>query len=181
LQFICEKPEHIVVRSDDRDEQGRLIRGGRRRLYAKFQRGGLPPYALQKAVELYEFRGKPPEQPVEGWASFYDSEADQIRMNWTDDERKLIEDHLVSRGHVVVEREKVPSPYPSYEKHRLVHGQRKVAHAIRDIVAAVEAAGIDPDAVIAYERQEGNNEEVIAALEASKNSDGEPVEEVIAA
>jgi hypothetical protein len=181
LQFICEHPVHVAIRTDDRDEKGRLIRGGKRRVYAKFQRGGLPDYALRRALELFEFRAKPPEQTIEGWAAFYDSEADQIRMNWTDDERRLIEDELVRRGYVLVEKDKVPQPYPAYDAHRKVHGQRKIAHAVKEILAAVEAAGIDPDAVIAYELQEGGSPEVVEAMEALKNADGADVEQVVVA
>lgn len=57
-------------------------------------------------------------------------------------------------------------PYALYDKHRTVRGQRTIDHAIRDIVAAHESAGFDVAHAVAYERENGNDEKVVAALEA---------------
>jgi hypothetical protein len=166
--FIHSDAVHVNVRTDDRDPQGRLIRGGNRRLFADFERGAAPEWAQQQGVQTFGMSNRPEEISAERWLACYDSVAAQAARGWSDDERKLIEDRLVELGYMQVERPKIQAPYERYDQHRKVHGQRKVEHAIKDIVAAYESAGFDLDHAIQYEMQEENNPQVLAALEALK-------------
>lgn len=186
MQFICEVPLHRVVRSETRalhDTRGQMVQTRKRRVFAKFQRGGLPPWALDEALKKFEFRSKPPEQPVEGWASFYDSEADQIRWGWDDEERAAIETALQNtNGVYLIERPRLPLPYPKFNQHRKTAGKRTLEHVIKDLQATYETAGFDVGLAIAYERENLNDPAVVAALEALVET--EPVdaeEQVIAA
>lgn len=79
----------------------------------------------------------------------------------------------------IPEKPKLTVPYNNFLKHRKVQGKRTIEHVIADVIAAVEAAGVDPAEVIAYERENDNNQTLIAALEALTAP--EPVEEPVVA
>jgi hypothetical protein len=170
--FINDDPVDVRVRSADRDDKGRLLRGGKKQLSAKFQRGAAPGYARKIGAETFVMTTRPPEVAAEDWLSAFDSNAAQEQWGWTDDERELVEQRLLEQRYLAVEPPKVEAPYPRYVEHRKVHGQRKIEHAIKDIVAAYEATGFDVDAAIAFERQEGNSDAVVAALEGLKDAGG---------
>lgn len=175
-QWLASNPVRIVASSETRevyDTRGRLVQPKVRRTYAQFKRGGIPPYAVPYLKQL-DLHTKPPGQSDEGYVGFYDSEADQILMGWTDEERAVIEERVDQSAYTVkIDVPRIPAPYAKYDEHRRVHGQRKVEHAIKDILEAYEQAGFDLDVAIGYEKQEGNNESVVAALEGLRN----PVEE----
>lgn len=80
-------------------------------------------------------------------------------------EQALLANTAFGQDYVLVETVKLEAPYALYDKHRSTRGQRTLQHAIRDITAAYETAGFDVPAAVAYERQNGNDPEVIAALE----------------
>lgn len=170
MLFIHSDAVHVNVRTDDRDMQGRLIRGGKRRLFAEFDRNMAPDYARKIGVEMFAMGNRPDEVPAENWLASYDSVSAQGVHGWKDGERELIEERLIELGYFRVERPKLPAPYGRYDQHRKVHGQRKAEHAIKDIVAAYESAGFDLDLAVAYEAQEGNDPQVIAALTALKDA-----------
>ncbi len=152
LQFLAENPVHVNVRSEDAqyNSTGRKVKTLQRRIFAKFNRG-IPAWAVPLAETTFDFSHMPPERTVEQWCGFYDSEGDQIRMDWTDEERETIEARLVDLGYLLVEKPKAPAPYPTYAKQRRLQGQRTVKHVIEDIKATLEQTGIDPGDVIAYE------------------------------
>lgn len=165
---------------------------------------GIRPHEKEFARKTFQFRGIPVEEdemtqldPIFGpdpRISVYDTEAPGLLRRWAQMEqiekkpagsiKAEVEEFLLNyaqhgRDYVLVETVKVNAPYPRYDEQRKVHGQRRIEHAIKDIVATYETAGFDVDQAVAYERQEGNNEQVIAALEALKAPD--PEEQLVAA
>lgn len=178
MLFVHDNPVHVNIRTDDRDDKGRLIRGGKRRLYAKFTRGTAPEWAVQQAASIFQFKSMPENLTPAQWLAAYDSQSDGP---WNPDERKIIEDELVFRGYLAVEPEKLKAPYPMYDKHRKVSGRRTVEHAIKDITAAYESAGFDVDAAVAYEQENGNDPSVVAALLGLKDARPEVEEDPLIA
>jgi hypothetical protein len=137
------------------------------RLSAEFERG-IPEWALPNALQVWPTAPsmKPDTMPLEQWLCWFDSRVAQKGNGWSDEERELVEAKLSSRwGVVTVEPIKVKAPYPKYAAHRKTQGQRTVAHSIKDILATYESAGFDVEQAILFERQNGNDSEVIAALE----------------
>jgi hypothetical protein len=162
------------------------------------------PHEKELAKRSFKFRGIPVEEdemthldPIYGpdpRLSVFDTEWPHLARQWAQWEqmegkpagtiRKEVEEFLTTysqhgRDYLLVETIKVDMPYPRYDEHRKIHGQRKIEHAIKDIVAVYESAGFDIDQAIAYEKQEGDSPEVIAALEALRAP--APEEELIAA
>lgn len=183
-QWILEDPEHIVVRSEDEpmyDNTGRKISNGRRRLYAKFQRGGLPDYAVEVATSLWSFRKMPDGVIVRDFAGFYDSEADAIRMGWTDAEREEIEEYLDKFGAPRVGKPVPVAPWPKYDATK--PGGRGVTWqtvAERHLETA-ENTGTEVAALLAYERLTRNQPELVAAYEARLAADAESEHDAVLA
>jgi hypothetical protein len=154
--------------------------GMERRVSAEFIRGGVPLWAMPLAEQVFQLHLKPEGISADRWLCYYDSDADAFSRGWTPEEKALIEAKLDADHRIVkIEAPKLSAPYPKYDLHRKTQGQRTVAHAIKDILATYEAAGFDVDAAIGYERQEQNDPEVIAALQALQVPE-EEAEELIA-
>lgn len=170
MQFIAEDPVHVVVRSpiprmfDPRDPS-RLVREGQKRLFAKFQRGFAPEYARRKALATFSFNKIHEGISREQWVAFLDTEQAQAEHGWTDEERRLVEERLVARGYVQVEPERVPAPWPAYDK-LVAHGRRTIEMVAEKIAEKVAEDGYSPAMVAAYERENLNRPQVVAALEA---------------
>jgi hypothetical protein len=181
--FMSEKQKDVMVRRQKEKfaaDTGKKI-GMQRRVFAEFRRGGVPDWALPLAEQTFTMNGKSPEIPARMWLCTYDSELDQASRNWTDEERKLIEDNLREQNGVVeISPPQVPAPWPAYDK-LVVHGQRKIEHVIAKIKEKIEEDEYDPQRVLAYERQELRRPEVVAALEALIRENEPEPEGVIAA
>ena len=166
MYFVNKDPVHVTVRSEDAqyNPNGRKVKTLKRRVFAKFQRG-IPEWAVPLAEERFDFSHDPPEMTIERSCGFYDSEADQLRMDWTDEERGAIEALLVE-NYLQIERPRAPLPYPTYAKQRKVQGKRTIEHVIAEVKATMEATGIDPAAVIAYEADhfDGHSQEIMEAF-----------------
>lgn len=178
MLFINETPTHVAIRSEIKplfDTKGNQIQPKQRRVWAKFKRGEAPDYARAIGMETFAMLDRPVEVDPGAWLSAYDSVAAQQAEGWTDEERQLIEETLVDRGYLAVERPRVAAPYPMYDKHRKTAGKRTIDHVIADITAAYESAGFDVELAKAYERENGDNAQVLAALDALVSTD-EPVE-----
>lgn len=189
MQFIAEDPVRIVVRSELpalHDDKGKRVRDRQQRLFAQFQRGGLPPYALDLAVKAFEFRKKPPAHPIENWVAFFDSEAGQIQNNWTTAERELVEARLTvgvadddgrfyppPADVLLVERPHLAAPWPAYDK-LVAQGARTVEKVSVKIAEKVTEDGYDPAEVIAYERENLNRAAVLDALAELIETPAEP-------
>lgn len=172
MQFIAEDPVTVVVRVAqpaiiDPNTRG-VIQPGTRRLFAKFQRGTAPAWATKVGVATYEFRRQPQGVTSEQWLSFYDSIEEQTRNGWTDEEREAIESKLqITDGVQLVEKPRVAAPWPAYDK--LVAGSRPAPsrkEVVEKIVSIIDDQGYDIQAVLAYELENKNRSEVIAALKA---------------
>jgi hypothetical protein len=152
LYFLHQDPILVSVRSEDAQysAQGHKIKTLKRRIFAKFQRG-IPEWCIPLAESTFDFSHIAPEMTAQQTCGFYDSEADQLKMDWTDEERKAIEDRLLELGYFRAERPLAPLPYPAYEKQRKVQGKRTVEHVIDDIRSSLDSTGLDAAAVISYE------------------------------
>lgn len=180
-EFIAEDPVHVVVASEQPaiyDGRGNMVQPKRRRVYAKFVRGAAPVYAQQVALESFSFRKIHQGIARERWFGYYNSKDAQRQFDWTEEEHDLIVRRLTEQGYLEVQPKKVAPPWPAYDK-LVTHGQRKIEHVVEKIVAKVTEDGYDPAAVVAYEQQNLNRAEVLAAL-AALTAEEEP-EPLIAA
>jgi hypothetical protein len=143
------------------------VRTARRRLFAKFQRGTAPSFALAIALNAFEFRRRPSGVSAEQWVAFYDSYEAQLSQGWNDEEREAIEAKLLTiDGVIQVEKPRLPAPWPAYDK--IVAGKKPLPN--RNEVAAkigayVLEGELDARAVIEYERENKDRPEVVAELE----------------
>jgi hypothetical protein len=183
-QYIAETPLHVNIRSEVPalyDSSGRMVAQKKRRVFADFRRGEAPAYAYEVGRQTFEFRGMPGGVTMEQWMAYYDSEEDQIRNGWTDEERGAIEEKLATRpGVVVIEAPRIPAPWPGYNK-LVAHGRRTNQHVAEKVAEMTKDGGYDVKSVIAYEMQEFGRNEVIAALNELLAPAEEPAEaEVLA-
>jgi hypothetical protein len=156
--------------------------GVTRRVFAQFSKGGVPDWALATAEETFKMGGKPPEIPPSMWLSTYDSRGDQFARGWTEEEHTLIVEKLRNTGGVVeITLPKTKAPYAKYDQHRRTHGRRTVETVIKDIQSVYESAGFDVPQAVRYERENLNDETVVAALEALESQTDEVEEQVVAA
>ncbi len=178
MEFIAEDRIRVKVRSEQlalHDTRGRQVEPSKRRVFAQFERGNAPIWAREQAARLYSFDRMPQGTTPERWLSYYNSADDQILYGWTDEERAAIEQALLEvHSAVLVERPKVAAPWPAYDK-LTVTGRRTIEHVVEKIVAAVTDLGLEPKAVVDYERENLNRPEVLAAMEAL--AEGEKEEE----
>lgn len=183
MQFIAEDPVHVVVRLAGpalHDTHGRMITHPQRALYAKFERGAAPAWAIDVALQHFEFRKKPQDISVNRWVAYYDSIEDQVRRGWTDEERKAIEDKLVNHhDSILVETPRMEKPWPLIEDLR-PHGRRTPELSADKLYETAITIGVDAATVAAYLRQEEWDQRVIdafvAKIEAPAVSDEELVE-----
>ena len=185
MEFICENPERFVIGPDTQkvvNTKGEVIQPYRKAPFAQFVRGAAPDYAFDFARKAgFKFATKPTfegggEFPSERWLSYFDSEAAQHQWNWTDDERRAIEQHLLTcQGVVLVERPRVAAPWPAYDK-LVVQGRRTIDLIVEKIREKVVEDGYDPGAIIAYERENLNRAAVIHAMEALREQPDAPAE-----
>jgi len=165
---MSERQKHVTVRNQKEvfsPSSGEKI-DLRRRVFANFERGYIPAWALPIALETFTMGGKPPSVPPHRWIASYDSGLAQLEHGWTDDERYLIEQKLLSQGDVILIVPPVmEAPYALYDAHRKMKGQRKLEHVLSDIREAYAVAGFDLDEAVAYERQNLNDAAVVTFLE----------------
>lgn len=180
-EFIAEDPVHVVVSSEQPpiyDVKGRMVQPKTRKVWAKFQRGIAPQYAIDVALKSFGFRKIHQvsigggEFPRERWFGYYNSREAQREHGWTDDEHEMIVERLRSAGYLEVEPVKMAPPWPSYDK-LVAQGRRTPEMVVEKILAKIEEDGYDPAVVAAYERQSLNRPEVVAALESPVVEDEE--------
>lgn len=171
MLFISEKEKDVTVRPQKllfSPQSGERI-GLQRRVFAQFTRGALPTWALGAGVQNFTMAARPADIEPTRWLSSYDSEADQRERKWTDEERKLIEDHLRGKaGILLVEQPLVSAPTPGYVKQTTPQGQRTAEKCVKRAVEYVTDEGFDAETLIAFERQEQRpvSKDIIAALQA---------------
>lgn len=186
MHFIAEDPIQVHIRSEKPqivDANTReVIAPKQRRVYAKFKRGTAPGWLREKALATFEFRKRPGLVDPGAWVAYYDSIEDQVEKGWTDEERQVIEEKLSQHVNCLkAEQERLAPPYGNYDKHRKTVGKRTIEHAIADILAAYESAGFDVHHAIAYEVENENNPQVIAALDGLLATEAPGVEDAVIA
>jgi len=165
-EFIAEDPVHVVVASATEaiyDVRGRQIQPKTRRLYAKFERGRASEEAQRLALATFEFRKIHEGIDRERWFGSYNSELARIQNDWTKEEHDLIVARLREQGYLEVVPVTLTAPWPAYDK-ITVQGRRTIELVAQKIAETVAENGYDPAEVAAYERQNLNRPEVLAAL-----------------
>lgn len=157
----------LGVRSEVSEQFSQGTRVIVRGLAAQFDTRGVTDYEKELALKKLSFHGQL-EDRIEGGKmspvsriAVFDSRAAQAIEGWTDEEHDIVVEKLRKSGKngvsfFEVEEPKRPAPWKGYDE--LEDTER--------ILAAVDATGVDPVEVIAYERENADREDVIAALEA---------------
>lgn len=122
------------------------------------------------------------EDPIHRLSSF-DSLWAQSVNGWTDEEREIVEERVRTGpgngvDYVVVDTPRVPAPWPGYDS-LTVQGRRTIQLVAEKIAAMTADTGTPPSHVLAYERENLNRPEVLAAVTALTAE--EPAEELIEA
>lgn len=101
--------------------------------------------------------------------------------------RKEVEDFLVnhpfcgqSHEYILVEKPQLPAPWPNYDE-LVIHGRRTAKHVADQNIATAQATGTSLDTLIAYERDNQNRPEVIAAYEEANAPVEVPEDELVEA
>lgn len=143
----------------------------RRRIDANFQRVVVSEEDFAVALNSFHFPGLPedfdtnqnvsPRYRVSGW----DSEWAQQNEGWTDEEIEMIIEKLRTDpgygiDHVEVEQAPTKAPFPSYDE-----------LSADEVLQIVKLTSIDPDTVIAYERENQNRERIIKVLSGQVEDD----------
>jgi hypothetical protein len=154
-------------------------------LSAQFVTGGaVPDYARDAVSKLPGFlRGIGLDEDPYTRVGWFDSVVAQEANGWTDAERKEVEDALIAAEglyFVRADQPKLSPPWPAYDNLK-AQGKRTAAMVAEKIVERVVEDGYDVGQVLAYETQNLNRREVIAALEALVDTEPESVEETVAA
>lgn len=180
--FMSEKQKDVSVRPMKKvfSQATGLQTGLERRVFAEFHKGGIPEWAMELAVDRFPMNGKPLDLPARMYLCAYDSEVAQQEHQWSDEERAMIEAKLRAQADVIeILPPQTETPWPNYDK-IVVHGRRKIEHVVEKVLEGIETTGVSKDQVLAYERQNLNREEVLAAVEAHDKV-SEPEEELVEA
>lgn len=199
MRCIAQYREHKVgvrqeVKEDYATGKSRVLQHG---FVAEFRQFGTLPHERELARVRFNFHGMYQEEdeataidPITGInsrLSVFDTDDAELVAQWAqwdklesgglppgtvkgEIEQRLRD--LAGEGFFVVEVERLPAPWPKYDALRGPNIPDRIAKQVAD-------AGFDPQVVIAYERQEKNRPEVVAALEALGVP--EPGEELVAA
>ena len=180
--YIAEGPERCNIRSEKKvfSPASGEVMGKQKRLFVQARRGEAPGWAVEEALRTFEFRSLPERGvTVRQWMGWLDTIAEQKRMDWTDEERQLVESELDRRFRHVLKQvfpPKLPMPWPDIEKLRPV-GRRTPEISASRLAEVAEATGFALADVLAYIRQEGWPEEVSRLLAADVQETTETEEE----
>lgn len=187
MRFIRKYPRGVFVvrpgiRPEDSFRTGQPIQLGIRLQWQHAGRG-LSPWEIEEALQRFQFKGTAVgENPVRR-LSFIDTDLEERLQNWAEIEKResmepgtikrMAEDRLMSspsygQDHFLSEQPKAAVPYAKYLDHRKVQGRRTIEHVTSDIVNAISIVGVDPAAVLAYERdnEDQHSAAIVAAVEA---------------
>ena len=154
----------------------------------EFRQGLLDGYEQQLARGLTYPGGVRDRQNIDGSPFDVTRMAGVFDSAWIEDPdlRAEVEKRLLANdgcgkpdSFILVEKERVPAPWPSYDA-LTIHGQRKAKHVAEKNLEIAAATGVPVEDVIAYERENRNDPDVIAAYEAA-NVTPEPEEELVRA
>ncbi len=145
-------PEHELLTGPNGDY--RQLR--RPSIICLFQQGGVSPWENELATKRFGFRGiAEGENPLRR-VSVYDTDEEAARNGWDAGTKADVEgmlDRGQSADYFRVELPRSPAPWPSYDQ----------TDALR-IADMAEAIGVDPQAVLIYERENLAREEVLGQV-----------------
>lgn len=132
---------------------------------AMFEQGNVTPWEVERAVEVWgnSFRGVADgEEPVKR-ISAYDTDLAAERGAWSKETKAQVEkllDAQQGQDYMRVDLPRHSVPWPTYDE----------IDSAEQIALITAASGHNVDEVLAYERENMNRPEVIAELEAVKES-----------
>lgn len=132
------------------------VMGKRPRLFAQFQRGGMPDWAYDFVTRKLEFAGQSEGMPLSYRTGVFDSHQAQKDYGWSDEDRRLVEEFLdANQGSNFVRAEppRLAAPWPAIEK-VTVQGRRTLEVVADQLVKTASEIGVPVEDVAAYVRQE---------------------------
>jgi hypothetical protein len=136
-------------------------------VYAMFEPWDLRPYERELCLARWSFNGFYQQEdevsiiPPDHRIGVYDSVADALVKGWPDEiraevERVLIANAQITDNIIVLPVASVAPPWPRYDE---------FVGSAEELVARVIADGYDLEAVLAFERESQNREEIVERLE----------------
>jgi len=171
---------------------------------AGFEHGGpFEPWEREQAHKHFKFRGTTQERdeatPVDPGLrlSLFDTDAPHLVAQWRQWDalegqppgtiKEEVEDFLrgyMAAGHDYIELvpEPVPAPWPTYDA-LTIHGNRNAEKVAAKNIEIALATGISFEDVIAYEKQNRNDDRILGFYNAAQAEQlaGEPEEELVTA
>lgn len=141
----------------------------KRRIDANFQRNLVTDDDFAVALQSFSFPGQPFNEETNAnvsprhRVSVWDSEWAQANEGWSEDEIALMIERLRSTVGVNHKELSVPAagvPFPSYDE-----------LSVDEILQIIKIAGIDPEKVSAYERENQNRESLLKRLDGVEADD----------
>lgn len=155
-------------------------------LTIEFRPGGIPEWARQQAAATFGHQPGVAHDEDPTWRySMFDTDAEAHMRGWDSETKALVDERLLTGlgygdDHILVEKPKLPAPWPNYDK--LVPRGKRTADMVAQLIAdKVRDDGYDADTVVAYESENLNRSEVINAIRQAAARDEEPKEELIEA
>lgn len=160
------KGEQVLVQGP----QGPIVQTLSDPIIAQFRQAHVTPWEREMAQQRFRFLGSAEGEDPVPRISAYDTDEEARRGAWSPELKKQIEDLLDAQegpDYFRVEKPKMAPPWPKYDE-IVPAGRRTLEHVAAFIAETTESLGLDPDAIIAYERENEQRQEVIGALEALK-------------
>lgn len=174
LQVVCKLEEPAL-----HDTAGRVVKKSERKLVAQFTRGGAPDWVIDEATKRFDFRGRGDGEPLAMLIGVFDSDLARRVHKWTDEEHDTVVRHLQTQNPYwfIAEQPKVEAPWATYDK-LTVQGQRTPEKVAAKNLELAAETGTPVELLIAYERQNRNDERILAAYQdaAAAESVSEPGE-----
>lgn len=136
-------------------------------IMAVFEQSGVTPYERELAKQRFSFLGQyEGEDPVRR-ISTYDTDVEARRYLWDAQTKSAVEASMIegqNEFYFLVEELALAAPWATYDK-----------QAPKQIVETLKVTGADPEACIAYERENKNRSTLIAEIEAIGAEESEPL------
>ena len=140
---------------------------------------GAPDWAKEAVAKLAGFnRGLGNNEDPYSRVGALDLDEEAKRQNWTPEEKKFAEEALTNADangveYVICSPPKTVKPWDKYDE---FVGE----DAIEKILYTIDLIGAEPKAVLRYEKENANREDVIEAIQSLVEKDEEDVVQVIA-
>lgn len=153
-----------------------------RSLIAEFFPGGMLPQERELAISQFAFPGfnqmvdEVGIVPPDGRIGCFDSRQSQISDGWTDEERELVEAVVTRKATetpsslVVVPEYRTPAPWPRYDE---------FSGDTMALVRRILEDGYEIEPILAYESENQNRPELVAAFEQLLADSRASMEEII--